>query len=214
MRTERQREASRTNGSKSQGPTTLEGKSSSSKNGVTHGLCSRDVVLGNENPELWRAVRNAFTNHWLPANDMEALMVDELAATHWKLMRAESIETATLNFEMDVLQEEIEKTFKRVDEQTRQAVAFKSLADQSKTLAALDRHQTRLQRQFQRTWKLLGELVTSRPPENAEVAEVAEQPEPAKSASVQPITPQPEKSPQPADQPQPMEDDKPPCRAA
>ena len=211
MHTEKQRDASRTNGSKSQGPTTPEGKAISSRNGVTHGLCGRDVVLGNENPELWQAVRNAFTNHWQPANEMEVLMVDELAATHWKLMRAESIETATLNFEMDVLREEIEKTFKRVDEQTRQAVAFKSLADQSKTLAALDRQQTRLQRQFQRTWKLLGELVKSRPPESAEAAD---QPEQAKSAPVQPIPAQPAKSPRTADQPQPMEDDKPPCRAA
>ncbi len=213
MRTDKQREASRTNGSKSNGPTTPEGKAVSSRNGVTHGLCSRDVVLGNENPELWQAVRLAFTSHWQPVNERESLMVDDLAATHWKLMRAESIETATLNFEMDVLQEEIEKTFKRVDEQTRQAVAFKSLADQSKTLAALDRHQTRLQRQFQRTWKLLGEIVKSRPVQEPVQAEP--QPKLAKPTPIQPITAQPATSAQLADQPQPAEeDDKPPCRAA
>jgi hypothetical protein len=163
MRTEKQRQASRDNGAKSNGPATPEGKAISSRNGTTHGLCARDVLLGNENPELWQRIRQAFINHWRPASDIEALLADEVAATYWKLLRAESIETTTINLEMDLLGEEIEKTFRRIDEPTRQAVAFKSLADKSAALPTLDRHQTRLQRHFQRIWRQLDELVKSRP---------------------------------------------------
>ncbi len=120
----------------------------SARSGITHGLCSRDVVLPNEDPAVWDALRQSFHDYWLPANQIEVLVVDDLAATQWKLLRAESIETATLGLEMVILEPEVEKSFKRIDEASRQALAFKSLADMSKTLAAMERHQTRLHRQI------------------------------------------------------------------
>ena len=96
-----------------------------------------DELLGNENPQLWEAVRNTFVGHWKPVDEMEAMLVDELAATHWKLLRAESIETATLNFEMDVLSEEVEKTFKRIDEPTRQRLEQLRLAAEARHVVRL-----------------------------------------------------------------------------
>ena len=224
MRSMNQANASRANGTgaKSQGPTTPEGpttpqgKAASSGNGTTHGLCSRDVVLSNEDPAAWEALRVSFHHQWLPANQVEALLVDDLAATQWKLLRAESIETATLNSEMDILLPEVEKTFRKIDEPTRQALAFKSLADNSKTLAALERHQTRLHRQFQRTWKQLSEIRKSQPELQPGLQQAEPNPEPNPNPT--PARQIPTKSYTteriPAAAPAPKEDETPPCRAA
>lgn len=195
-----QQQAARENGAKSHGPVTPQGKAASSRNGIKHGLLSRDVVLPNEDPELWEALRQSFHDHWKPANPVEALLVDDLAATQWKLIRAESIETTTLGLEMILLEPEIEKSFNKIDETSRQALAFKSLADLSKALAALERHQTRLHRQYARTMKQLDDIVKSRP---APQPEPASQPEPA-------AEPKPEPAPEP--QPEQAQNDKPESR--
>ena len=214
-RSEFQKQAARETGAKSHGPVTPEGKAASAKNGIKHGLCSRDVVLPNEDPEVWIALRQSFHQHWLPADQVEALLVDDLAATQWKLIRAESIETATLGLEMVILEPEVEKSFKRIDETSRQALAFKSLVDQSKTLAALERHQTRLHRQYHRTWKQLDEIVKSRPPQAPQTQEAPQAEQPAKPQPAPRPTPVEVATRDEARPSQPVRDeDSPPCRAA
>ena len=163
MRTLKQIESSRINGARSRGPVTPIGKATAAQNSTKHGLCSRDVVLTNEDPEAWESLRQSFLGHWQPVNDMETLMIDELAACQWKILRAESMETGLLNMEMDILEPEIRRTFNKIDEPSRQAVCLKSLVDNSSVLAQLDRHQTRLSRQFDRTWKRLDQLRKERP---------------------------------------------------
>ena len=190
-------------------------RAASSRNGLNHGICSRDVVLTNEDPVAWEALRVSFHHQWLPENQVEALLVDDLAATQWKLLRAESIETAMLNSEMDILLPEVQKTFRKIDEPTRQALAFKSLADNSKTLAALERHQTRLHRQFQRTWKQLSEIRKSQPKLQPELQHAEPNPEPAPTPARQNPTKSytTERNPATPDQTG-KEDQTPPCRAA
>ena len=88
MRTLKQIEASRINGAKSGGPATPEGKQVAAQNSTKHGLCSRDVLLTNEDPNAWQATRQTFLDHWGPTCEIETLLVDELAACQWKLLRA------------------------------------------------------------------------------------------------------------------------------
>ena len=161
MRSPNQIEASRRNGARSRSPVTEIGKATSAHNSTKHGLCSREVVLTNEDPK--------------PGGPPAKPSSSTGAASHWKLLRAESMETSILNAEMDILQPEIEKTFHRIDEPTRQAISIKSLADHSAVLAQLDRHQTRLSRQFDRTWKRLDQLRKDRPAPAIEQTPVVEQ---------------------------------------
>lgn len=218
MRTLKQIEASRINGAKSRGPVTPEGKNVSARNSTTHGLCSRDVVLTNEDPAAWESVQTSFLQHWTPSDDMEILLVEEMAACHWKLIRAESMETALLNMEMDILAPEIERTFKKIDEQSRQAISIKSLVDNSAVLAQLDRQQARLSRQFDRAWKRLDQLRKDRPApviapepaivqnepepqppvESSQNASVQNEPKPEPPAAAPPAILQNEPKPQPA----------------
>ena len=198
MRSQNQIDASRRNGAQSRGPVTEIGKATSAQNSTKHGLCSREVVLTNEDPQAWESTRQTFLLHWQPTCEMEILMVDDLDASQWKLLRAESMETSILNAEMDILQPEIEKTFHRIDEPTRQAISIKSLADHSAVLAQLDRHQTRLARQFDRTWKRLDQLRRDRPAPAIEQTPVVDQnvqnepePEPQPAAPEQPVQNEP-----------------------
>ncbi len=158
----------------------------------------------------------SFHHQWLPASQVEALLVDDLAATQWKLFRAESIETATLNSEMDILLPEFEKAFRKIDEPTRQALAFKSLADNSKTLAALERQQTRLNRQFQRTWKQISEIKKSTPEVQPQLQHAEPNPEPNPTPARHNPTKSDTTERNPATTPDQTdkEDDTPPCRAA
>jgi uncharacterized membrane protein YccC len=120
---------------------------------------------------------------------------------------------------MDILEPEMERSFTNIEESARQALAFKSLADQSKFLAAIERHQTRLGRQFQRTYKQLTELQNARPKPEPEP-----EPEPqAVQPDAVPVDARPGPKPVPAlaanntdnsaDQPR-RDDGAPPCRAA
>ena len=52
MSTEKQINANRQNAQKSTGPKTAEGKATSSKNAVKHGLFAEEAVIYGENPAL------------------------------------------------------------------------------------------------------------------------------------------------------------------
>lgn len=158
MPSEEQREASRLNGAASRGPVTPRGKAHSSRNATTHGLTARDVVLSNENPEAYQAIEDAFTAGWCPTSDLERLLVVDLAACYWRLLRAESNETALSDLQMEADAPESARIFPQLDERFRSALAAKALTDSTGALSHLDRHSTRLSRQFDRTWKLLDRL--------------------------------------------------------
>ncbi len=52
--------ASRTNGAKSSGPATPEGKARSSQNAVKHGLHSKQILLPTESAEEFQALRDSY----------------------------------------------------------------------------------------------------------------------------------------------------------
>ncbi len=158
MRTENQREASRRNGAASLGPVTPEGKALSARNAITHGLTARDVVLSNEDPHAYRAVADSFIAGWNPIDNLELLLVEDLAACYWRLLRAEANETALSDLQMELDAAEAGRLFEGASQRVRSALAARALADNTGALASLDRHATRLSRQFDRAWRNLESL--------------------------------------------------------
>ena len=150
--------ASRANGAISRGPVTAEGKKRSSQNAVRHGLLSRCVVLDNESHEGFDSLVAQHIERLQPADGVEFGMVEEMAASYWRLRRAWAIETRLLEDKIDANPGN--------DELGAIAAAFQCLAE-SPTLALLHRYETRLHCMYQRALQnllLLRVAETSRPP--------------------------------------------------
>jgi hypothetical protein len=183
MRTEKQIEASRRNGARSKGPTSVEGKARSSQNALKHGACaSKWIVALNEDPSTYDGLLDRLAGEFLPVGQSEELLVEQLAHAAYNIKRLANIEVASLDRKMDEQLEEVTRKFKYVDGPYRQALAFQGLAQEGSTLALLDRYQARHHRLFQHLWKALRDLQAAR-------AKNAERTQPARRDT---MTPDPE----------------------
>lgn len=162
------KEAAHRNGPLSRGPVTRAGKANSSRNAVKHGLSGRKMfVLQNEHPEAWAELLADCIQTWNPVTSMEHRAVEDIAGAKWRLRRLRFIETGLFDLEMDQQADGFQQTYDNADESIRQALAFKSLADNSRSLALLSRYETRLERAYQRAVQTLKDL-------RAETARVSE----------------------------------------
>ena len=86
--------ASRVNGALSHGPTSEEGKATSSRNALKTGLTGRTVLLPSEDAALYEAHLAQFRERYQPVGDQELALVQSLADTEWRLARIPSLEMA------------------------------------------------------------------------------------------------------------------------
>ena len=70
------------------GPATAAGRAKSSKNSTKHGLTGKQIVMPDEDPEEFEALRSALEQEHQPATTTEALLVHDLAKFHWLKERA------------------------------------------------------------------------------------------------------------------------------
>jgi hypothetical protein len=97
IRSAAQQAASRTNGTRSCGPTTEAGKTRSARNGTKHGLRGGPFdLLPGENREEFAALHAAITSDWGPRDAYERRWVMELVACMWRQDRLRALELATL----------------------------------------------------------------------------------------------------------------------
>jgi hypothetical protein len=94
----RQIEANRRNALNSTGPVTPEGKETSSRNAVRHGLTSETVIVGVEDQEDYRAFEAAVVADYDAESAVERELVLRLASVLWRLRRATGIETSLFEF--------------------------------------------------------------------------------------------------------------------
>src|SRR6266481_5691184 len=87
--TKKQKTASRINGSRSKGPTSPEGAARSSLNRLSHGMCSKVLILPGEDAREYDVLRQGFVDDWRPQGATEISLVDTLAKSTWFLQRAE-----------------------------------------------------------------------------------------------------------------------------
>ena len=96
MRTELQRQASRTNGARSKGPSTPGGRQKVRFNGLKHGLRAEQVVLPGENAAEFEAERKAWLDDWKPRSHTRAVLCERAASASWRLRRSVRAESARL----------------------------------------------------------------------------------------------------------------------
>jgi hypothetical protein len=93
--------ANRANAALSTGPRTQEGKAASSRNSLSHGLCSTRLVVF-----LWESqsdldhLRAAFHARFLPLDRSETELVDRLVDSTWRRKRVLAIESTL--FDLDI----------------------------------------------------------------------------------------------------------------
>ena len=151
MSSQRRIDASRANGAKSHGPTTPEGLARSARNSERHGLTSKTVVLTNEAGARFEQSLESYVDLFQPQNEVEMDLVEEMAVAKWRQRRAWSVETATLDHEMDRQDPELAKKWKGLDHPTRLALAHQSLAERTQSLNLIGRYETRLRRQYDKS---------------------------------------------------------------
>jgi hypothetical protein len=86
----------RANARHSTGPRTPAGKQRSSLNALRHGLTSRTVVLPSEDLAAYRRLTQEFFDEYQPQGPTEKQLVQELAATAWRLNRIPALEADLL----------------------------------------------------------------------------------------------------------------------
>ncbi len=191
MISEKRSQAARANGARSRGPVTPEGKAISSRNALRHGLLANIVVLSNEDAKTFEGVFQMLIKRFSPVDDIELSAIEEMAAAHWRLRRAMSMEHALL--ERAILQTPDE------DSADQLAAAFSDPATQA-TLALLQRYEARFQTMYNRALRSLA-LLRKLPPRTPDPNEpkdtsvtpsvsIAEPPPPAAPApDPEPFTP-------------------------
>lgn len=89
----RRSESNRRNGQLSTGPRTPEGRATSAKNAVKHGLTSREVVLASESIEVYDQLLEDLTKTFNPEDPFEKILVMRIAQCTWRLQRITRIES-------------------------------------------------------------------------------------------------------------------------
>jgi len=93
-----------------------------------------------------------------PATPAEQDLVDEMVAIRWRINRIRTIETVIMDCEMVRKKAEIEKTFLQPDSGIHMGMAFRTLAEESRSLSLCNRYESRFSRMFDRAYRTLREL--------------------------------------------------------
>ena len=96
MASAKQLAANRLNAKRSTGPKGEAGKSRSSKNALKHGLTAREIVIRDEDPDQFDALRAGLEADFKPSTTIERELIDRLAGLLWRLRRAVVLEADLL----------------------------------------------------------------------------------------------------------------------
>jgi hypothetical protein len=105
MSSELKIEANRRNAQLCTGPKAPEGKAKAATNSCTHGLCSRNAILPEEDPAEFQALLAGLLSEFQPANAREESHVRELASAEWRLRRIVRLETGIFVSAMEKVRE-------------------------------------------------------------------------------------------------------------
>ena len=143
----------RTNGAKSHGPVTPEGRARSSQNAIRHGLSAKSVVLSTESAEEFQLLLDSYLDQFRPRTPVETELVELMTAARWRLRRICGIETHLLGNELVRRAEDMDDEFTKMDGEDRLAWIFQKLADHGQALSLLTRYEATLNRTYDRAFK-------------------------------------------------------------
>lgn len=182
------------------GPKTPEGKARSARNSLRHGLTGKTVVLPTEDPAQFQELIDNYVDDFRPETSVETDLVHELAICRWRLQRLWDIESWAFEITMARKRPDVAKEFETCTNGMRTALAFLSMAEDSKGLSLLIRYETRLARRFDQVLKEIKALQDQRkkepepPPAKSCETNSPKPPKPAPVLAIVPPKPAPEPS--------------------
>jgi len=110
--------ANRKNALQSTGPRTQAGKARASKNALTHGLLSQDVLLPDEDGKALEALQIGLHTDLEPKGELETMLVDRIVGLTWRWLRLNRIETGLFLTHLHTKQENEEDAFVQLNRRT------------------------------------------------------------------------------------------------
>ena len=120
MTSRRQLEANRSNAKRSTGPKTESGKTRSKMNAIKHGLAGANILVLDEDPAQFEALRSGLEMHFAPSSAFAQELVDYIAGLLWRLRRVPLIEAALIRHQAETV-EDSERRKAEIKQATRQA---------------------------------------------------------------------------------------------
>jgi hypothetical protein len=111
-----------------------------------------NILMDCEDPDEFQQVFHKLVGIHAPATPAEDDTVEEMFAARWRIRRMWTIETNLLNVEI------LTQRSASLDPGIHLAMAYRALADDSRSLALASRYEARLQRTYDRAYKTLREL--------------------------------------------------------
>ena len=134
--------ANRVNAQHSTGPVTAAGIENCKHNATKHGLSGKQIVVKGEDFAAYVELHASLIDTYRPANELEAMLVESIAQSYWRLQRAERVE-AQLTAELG-------------------EVAIFTCPVAAKKYALFMRHRTAIERSWRRSMLQLEKLITVR----------------------------------------------------
>ena len=145
--------ASLANSAKSTGPSTPEGQSRSSQNAIRHGILAESIVLDSESAERFSDVLTTLQEELLPVTSIESRYVETMALAEWRRLRLLCLEKEQISIE---IRRQEAADLSNLTEDTEvspiryTALAFRAMSDESRAQELLNRYEARYDRQYQR----------------------------------------------------------------
>jgi hypothetical protein len=159
MRTNKQNEASRNNGAKSQGPVTPEGKAKSAQNAGRHNLCTGHLVLlSNEDPREFHRLRDDYILRFQPIDGVELDLVFKMIAATWREKRITAMESSLLELEMLRQKPDVDDEYSEISAPARLTLALMGTDDTRTAAALLFRYGSTARRAYTAAFRALREL--------------------------------------------------------
>ena len=163
MPSELKSETARTNGAKSHGPKTPEGKEASSRNSLKHGMTARNTyILECENKQDFQEFWAEHIEIHQPVTAPEKELVEQMAIARWRIRRFVNAETILIDCEVVRNRAKVEKEFATTNCGVHVAMAIRSLADESRALSLMSRYEARHQRTHDKAYAALRDLQQAR----------------------------------------------------
>lgn len=145
-------QANRENARKSTGPKTEQGKASSSRNSIKHGVLSEAMLAPGEDADVLAALLADLRAEHQPQTTLEALLVDRVAQIIWRTRRLAETERRTMQHEQ-AYADRIIANNKKISDYQVVRLPFGGLSLDQHNL--IGRYQTMLDNQLAQTLELL-----------------------------------------------------------